>query len=47
MKNQTWALIELPPGKKPIGCKWVRKVKYKANGMFDMHKEKLVSKGFP
>ena len=23
MKNNTWKLVELPPNKKPIGCKWV------------------------
>ena len=22
-KNKTWELLELPKGKKPIGCKWV------------------------
>lgn len=20
--NNTWKLVQLPPGKKPIGCKW-------------------------
>jgi hypothetical protein len=30
MKNQTWDLTTLPPRKKPIGCKWVYKFKYKA-----------------
>ena len=22
-KNETWELIQLPKGKKPMGCKWV------------------------
>ncbi|GAA0186693.1 hypothetical protein LIER_33981 [Lithospermum erythrorhizon] len=26
-KNQTWNLINLPPGKKTVGCKWVFLVK--------------------
>jgi hypothetical protein len=28
MKNQTWDLTTLPPGKKSIGRKWVYMVKY-------------------
>ena len=46
MKNQTWDLIVLPSGKKPIGCKWVYKVKYKEDGTLDKYKEWLVAKGF-
>jgi hypothetical protein len=46
MKNQTWDLTDLPPGKKPIGCKWVYKVKYKADGTLDKYKAQLVAKGF-
>jgi hypothetical protein len=46
MKNQTWDLTALPSGKKPIGCKWVYKVKYKADGTLDKYKAQLVAKGF-
>ncbi|KAF3637713.1 hypothetical protein FXO37_24753 [Capsicum annuum] len=30
--NKTWEIILLPPGKAPIGCKWIFKVKYRADG---------------
>ena len=30
--NNTWTLTPLPDGKKTIGCKWVYKIKYKADG---------------
>lgn len=29
--NNTWCFTQLPEGKKPIGCKWVFKVKYNAD----------------
>lgn len=44
--NHTWELTELPPGKKPIGCKWVYKAKFKADGHLDKCKARLVGKGF-
>ena len=44
--NNTWDLVDLPPGKKPIGNKWVYKVKLKADGSFNRCKARLVAKGF-
>eukprot|EP00253_Pinus_taeda_P036184 PITA_36184 len=44
IKNDTWKLVDPPLGTKPIGCKWVYKSKYKADGSLDKHKARLVAK---
>nr|XP_016436848.1 PREDICTED: uncharacterized protein LOC107762959 [Nicotiana tabacum] len=36
--NHTWTIVELPAGKKPIGCNWVYKIKYKADGTIVRYK---------
>eukprot|EP00253_Pinus_taeda_P035334 PITA_35334 len=46
IKNDTWKLVDPPLGTKPIGCKWVYKNKYKADGSLDKHKARLVAKRF-
>lgn len=28
--NHTWEIVTFPEGKKPIGCKWIYKIKYTA-----------------
>ncbi|XP_073351920.1 uncharacterized mitochondrial protein AtMg00820-like [Aegilops tauschii subsp. strangulata] len=45
-KNQTWHLVPPPPGKNIIDCKWVFRIKRKADGSIDRYKARLVAKGF-
>jgi hypothetical protein len=46
LANGTWNLVYCAHDVKPIGCKWVYRVKYKPNGKIDKDKERLVAKGF-
>ncbi|CAL2253197.1 unnamed protein product [Prunus armeniaca] len=46
MQNHTWELVDLPPGNKPIGYKWIFKRKLKADGTIDKYKARLVAKGY-
>ncbi|WJX20513.1 hypothetical protein P8452_10060 [Trifolium repens] len=45
-ENRTWSLVSLPPGKKPIGCRWVFKIKRKSDGSIERYKARLVAKGY-
>jgi Reverse transcriptase (RNA-dependent DNA polymerase) len=43
-KNETWKMVPLPNEKKPVGCKWVYKIKYHSNDTIERYKAKLVTK---
>ena len=38
LSNQTWVLVDLPYGSKPMGCKWVFRRKYKTDGSIQTFK---------
>ena len=43
--NNTWTVVSLPPGKRAIGCKWVCRIKYNADGTVERYKARLVILG--
>ena len=45
-KNQTWELIDRPPGITPITAKWIFKTKIGADGQPSKKKARLVVRGF-
>jgi hypothetical protein len=45
-KTGTWKIVDLPPHVKPIGSKWVYKIKHKADGSIERYKARLVAKGY-
>lgn len=45
-ENKTWALIDLPPGHRPIGLKWMYKLKHDEHGVAIRHKAQIVTKGY-
>lgn len=45
-KLRTWDLVDLPVGAKPIGLKWVFKLKRNSDGSINKYKARLVAKGY-
>ena len=45
MRNKTWHLVSEKRGKNIIDCKWVYRIKRKADGTIDRYKARLVAKG--
>jgi hypothetical protein len=45
-KTGTWFLVDKPLHVKPIGCRWVYKVKHNADGTVERYKARLVAKGY-
>lgn len=46
LENDTWELVDLPPGRRAIGCKWVFKIKLNDLNEIARYKARLVAKGF-
>ncbi|GKD25905.1 retrotransposon protein, putative, ty1-copia subclass [Tanacetum coccineum] len=46
MHNNTWKLVDLPSGHKPIGHKWIFKKKLRPDGTIEKYKARLVAKGY-
>jgi hypothetical protein len=45
-ENNTWRLVDLPTGNKPIGLKWVFNLKKDPSGAVVKHKTRLIAKGY-
>ncbi|MGG6712872.1 UNVERIFIED_CONTAM: hypothetical protein ITH36_24955, partial [Salmonella enterica subsp. enterica serovar Weltevreden] len=45
-ENNTWILSDLPRGCKPLGWKWIFKIKMRIDGSVERFKPRLVIQGF-
>jgi len=46
VSNHTWDIVQTPPHVRPIGCKWIYKIKCGLDGNIDQYKARLVTKGY-
>jgi len=42
----TWKLVDFPQNIKPIGCRWIYKIKHHANGTIERYTTRLVAKSY-
>ena len=45
-KNDRWDLVDLPNGKRVVGCKWVFIIKHKTDESVERYKARLVANAF-
>jgi transposase InsO family protein len=46
VKNGVYELVDLPPGRTALACKYVFKIKHNADGTVERYKARLVAKGY-
>ncbi|GKA29142.1 retrotransposon protein, putative, ty1-copia subclass [Tanacetum coccineum] len=46
MDNMVWVLVDLPPGCKTVGSRWLFKKKTDMDGIVHIYKARLVAKGY-
>jgi hypothetical protein len=46
LQNGTWSLVSPSPAMNVVRCKWVFRIKRKADGQIERYKARLVAKGF-
>ena len=44
--NDTWELVTLPQRKHIVGCRWIYKIKYTADGNVERYKARLVARTY-
>lgn len=45
-QNNTWNMVDLPLGKKAIGCRWIFRIKHNPDGTIEHYKACLVAKSY-